>query len=95
MDLQSKKLYRSRTNRMIGGVCAGIGEYLNLDPTVIRLLFVLLGFATAGTAIVAYIIMLLVVPEEPGFSAPGAARPVEPPIEVTPPSEPPIPPAAD
>ena len=88
MDLQSKKLYRSRTNRMIGGVCAGIGEYLNLDPTVIRLLFVLLGFATAGTALVAYIIMLLVVPEEPGFSAPTPPQTPVPPAD-EPPSQPP------
>jgi len=49
---------------MVAGVCAGLGEYLNIDPTVVRLLFVL-GFFLAGPGIVlAYIIMALVTPEE-------------------------------
>ncbi len=59
-----KTLTRSVTNRMVAGVCAGLGEYLNIDPTVVRLLFVL-GFFLAGPGIVlAYIIMALVTPEE-------------------------------
>jgi phage shock protein C len=62
---QYKQLTRSRSNRMIAGVCAGFAEYLNLDPTVVRLLFVL-GFFLAGPGIVlAYIIMAIVTPEEP------------------------------
>jgi phage shock protein C len=62
---QYKQLTRSRSNRMIAGVCAGFAEYLNLDPTVMRLLFVL-GFFLAGPGIVlAYIIMAIVTPEEP------------------------------
>ena len=60
-----KQLTRSRSNRIIAGVCAGLAEYLNLDPTVMRLLFVL-GFFLAGPGIVlAYIIMAIVTPEEP------------------------------
>lgn len=60
----SKKLYRSQTNRKIAGVCGGIGEYLNLDPTVIRLIWVLLAFF-AGTGLLAYLIAALIIPENP------------------------------
>lgn len=59
-----KTLTRSKSNRMIAGVCAGFADYLNLDPTVMRLLFVL-GFFLAGPGIVlAYIIMAIVTPEQ-------------------------------
>jgi len=59
-----KTLTRSVANRMVAGVCAGLGDYLNMDPTVIRLLFVL-GFFLAGPGIVlAYLIMAIVTPEE-------------------------------
>lgn len=57
-----KRLYRSRKNRMICGVCGGVGEYLNVDPTVIRLLVLLLGFT--GTGLVAYIVAAVIMPEE-------------------------------
>lgn len=62
---EEKRLYRSRDNRMIAGVCAGLGKYFNIDPTVVRLIFVLGAFLGMGTAVVAYIVLLLVVPEEP------------------------------
>lgn len=65
MNQQTKRLYRSRSDRMIGGICGGMGDYLNLDSTVVRLLFVILAFASAGMAVAAYIIMLFVIPEEP------------------------------
>lgn len=58
------RLYRSRTDRMIGGVCGGLGKYLNMDPTLVRLLFVALALF-GGPGLIAYIIMLLIVPEEP------------------------------
>jgi len=59
-----KQLTRSRSNRMVGGVCAGLADYLNLDPTVVRLLFVL-GFFLAGPGILlAYLIMAIITPEE-------------------------------
>jgi phage shock protein PspC (stress-responsive transcriptional regulator) len=59
-----KTLTRSVTNRMVAGVCAGLGEYLGIDPTVVRLLFVL-GFFLAGPGMVlAYLIMAIVTPEE-------------------------------
>ena len=59
-----KRLYRSRTNRIIAGVCGGIAEYTNIDPTVVRLLW-LLASLIWGAGIVAYIIALIIIPEEP------------------------------
>jgi phage shock protein C len=61
-----KQLYRSREGRMIGGVCAGLGDYFGIDPTLIRLVFVLGALLTGvGAVLLIYIIMLIVVPEEP------------------------------
>ena len=68
MNSTVHQLYRSTRNRMIAGVCAGIGEYANIDPTLIRLAAVALLFVSAGTAIVAYLIMALIIPEEPASS---------------------------
>ncbi len=59
-----KKLYRSRQNRMLGGICGGIGEYLNVDPTVVRLLWVLFTFVGAS-GLLAYLICLVIIPENP------------------------------
>ena len=64
MTTETKQLTRSKSNRMIAGVCAGLGEYLGIDPTVVRLLFVL-GFFTLHAGIVlAYLIMAIIVPEQ-------------------------------
>jgi len=63
MSTEYKQLTRSLTNRMIAGVCAGLGEYLNIDPTVVRLLFVLGFFLTGPGILVAYLIMAIIVPE--------------------------------
>ncbi len=57
-----KRLVKSRTNRMLCGVCAGIGEYFGIDPTVIRILAVLLGCTFTG--IVAYIVAAVIMPEQ-------------------------------
>ena len=56
-----RKLQKSRTNKMLGGVAAGIAEYLNLDPTLIRLLFVFL-FCCGGSGLLLYIILLIIMP---------------------------------
>jgi phage shock protein C len=58
------RLYRSRDNRMIAGVAYGLGEFLGIDPTIMRLLFVFSIFI-GGTGALAYFVMMLVVPEEP------------------------------
>jgi len=65
----TKTLTRSLSNRMFAGVCAGLGDYMNMDPTVIRLIFVLLFFVTGPGILLAYIIMMLIVPEEPTLKA--------------------------
>jgi len=65
---KSKRLYRSR-NRIIGGVLAGFAEYINADPTIIRIAYVLLSVLSAAfPGLLVYIIFWIVVPEEPvGF----------------------------
>lgn len=62
--MEPKKLYRSRTNTMIAGICGGFAEFLGLDPTVVRLLYLLLTFITAGTALIFYFIAIFVIPQE-------------------------------
>ncbi len=59
----NRKLERIEQDEMIAGVCAGIADYFNLDVTIVRLAFVLLGFASAGTAILLYFVLTLVMPE--------------------------------
>ena len=63
MDNQ-KKLYRVNEGKMLAGVCGGIAEYFNIDPTIIRLGWVLVSFM-GGCGILAYIIALIVMPEKP------------------------------
>jgi phage shock protein C len=58
---QTKRLFRSKENKVFGGVCGGIAEYFSLDPVIVRLLWVLLIFL-AGTGIFAYLIAWLIVP---------------------------------
>ena len=59
----NKKLYRSTSNKMVAGVCAGLGEYLNIDPTIVRLIWALVGLTGAG--ILAYLVAALIIPEKP------------------------------
>jgi phage shock protein C len=65
MTTNFKLLTRSRSNRMIAGVCAGLGEYLNMDPTIIRLLVILAFFTGFGGIALVYLVMALVIPEQP------------------------------
>jgi phage shock protein PspC (stress-responsive transcriptional regulator) len=64
MDTNYKKLTRSTSNRMIAGVCAGLAEYLGIDPTIVRLLVILAFFTGFGGIALVYLIMALVVPAE-------------------------------
>ncbi len=70
-----KKLYRSRTNSMIAGVCGGLGEYLNLDPAILRIVAVLLIFAK-GIGVLAYVVAWVIVPRRPD-TEPEAAAPAK------------------
>ena len=58
-----KQLYRSKSNRMLAGVCAGVAEYFNIDPTVVRVIWALI--ALGGAGIIAYLIAALIIPEKP------------------------------
>jgi phage shock protein C len=102
-----KQLRRPTTDRMVAGVCSGLGRYLNVDPTVIRVLFAAVAVLTGGLGLLAYPVMWFVIPEEPPGAAawptyPGSAVPgagVVPPggpaapagVPPAPPAEPPTP----
>lgn len=58
-----KKLYRSRTNKKIAGVCGGLGQYFNIDPTIVRIIFLLLLLCVGGGGLL-YLIFWLAVPFE-------------------------------
>ncbi|MCI8886529.1 MAG: PspC domain-containing protein [Hungatella sp.] len=57
-----RKLYKSSTNRMVCGVCGGIGEYFNVDPTIVRLVWAI--FACSGAGIIAYFIAAIIIPSD-------------------------------
>ena len=61
--MEQKRLYRSNSNKMIAGVWGGFAEYINLDPTVVRLLWALLCFM-GGTGVIAYIIAAIIMPNQ-------------------------------
>ncbi len=58
-----KKLYRNTQSKMLAGVCSGLAEYVNIDPTIIRLIWALVGLSGAG--IVAYLVCAMIIPEKP------------------------------
>lgn len=62
--MQKRKLYRSQTDKMIAGVCGGLGEYFDVDPVIIRLVFIILAFAS-GIGIIAYIFLWIALPKGP------------------------------
>ena len=59
-----KQLLRSTTNRMLSGVCGGIGEYLDIDPTLIRLVWAIFTCVTVGAGLAAYIIAAIIIPAD-------------------------------
>jgi phage shock protein C len=63
-DKPYKKLYRSRHDKMIGGVCAGLADYFQMDATWMRLIFILF-LLLGGSALLVYIVMWIIVPLEP------------------------------
>ena len=60
----TKRLYKSRNDKMLGGVCGGIAEYFDIDPTLVRLGWVLF-CALGGSGILAYLVAAIVIPEQP------------------------------
>ena len=59
-----KKLYLSDTNRKIGGVCGGLGEYFDVDPTLVRVIFILIALLSLGLGIIAYILIWMIIPRK-------------------------------
>lgn len=79
MNTETKRLYRSRSDRMVAGVCAGMGKYLGIDATVIRLLFALLAIFTGVVpGLVLYLVMMFIVPDEPLSTPPAPPEPPAP-----------------
>lgn len=64
-----KRLYRSRTDRMLSGLSAGLGNYIGLDPTVVRLVFAISSIFLFPFPVIIYLVMMLIVPEEPAPTA--------------------------
>ena len=69
----NKRLYRSRKDQQIAGVCGGVADYLGVDPTLVRLLCVIFAFA-GGPSLMIYAIMWAIVPEEPEFVQDSAEK---------------------
>ena len=65
MSDNMKKLYRSRSDRLLAGVCAWLRDYLGIDATIVRLVFVLSVFLTFTTSLFVYLVFWFVIPEEP------------------------------
>ena len=71
----AKKLYRSVNDRKLFGVAGGLGEYFDVDSTLIRLLWVLLAFFSCGAALLGYLVCAIVIPSQPQF---GPQQPEQP-----------------
>lgn len=83
------RLYRSRDDRMLSGVLAGVGKYLNIDPTWVRIAYVLMTLATSFVpSLIAYVIATVVIPEEPPASPAVPNVPQTPPAVPQPPARP-------
>jgi phage shock protein PspC (stress-responsive transcriptional regulator) len=102
----AERLYRSRDDRMLAGVAAGVADTLDADPSLVRIIWALLAILTGGIAFVVYIVMAIVVPEAPsgyrpqgpnGWPAAGGGAGFVPPPPAGPatPADPPTPTAAD
>ncbi len=68
--MDTKKLYRSRDDRVLTGLAGGIAKYFNIDSTLVRIGLVILEFATAGFLIIGYILVAFFVPKEPETTEP-------------------------
>lgn len=69
----NKKLYRSVTDKMIGGVCGGLAEYFEVDPVIVRLIFVL-AVIFGGSGILAYLILWIIIPQRPYIITPYSSQ---------------------
>ena len=60
--MNGKRLYRSETNKFIGGVCGGIAEFFSIDPSIVRIIAVLLSIGSIGTGVLVYIVAWILIP---------------------------------
>jgi len=72
MTTEFRRLFRSRDDRMLGGVCGGLGTYFTIDSTLLRVLFVLLALS-GGPGVLAYLLLLILIPIEPQPVSPTVA----------------------
>tara|TARA_Y100000310_G_scaffold314134_1_gene363219 strand:+ start:2204 stop:2407 length:204 start_codon:yes stop_codon:yes gene_type:complete len=61
---KTKRLYRSKDDRILGGVCGGVADYVDTDPTLIRLLWALITLVSVGIGLLAYLVAWVIVPEK-------------------------------
>jgi phage shock protein C len=73
--VQSRRLYKSRHHRMIDGVCGGFAEYFSTDPTIVRILWILLTLASFGAGIILYLACMIIIPVNPAHIGPQAVPP--------------------
>lgn len=59
-----RRLYRNKKEKMVGGVCAGLGDFLDVDPTIIRLTWAILTILSVGVGLIAYLVAWAIIPEE-------------------------------
>ncbi len=64
--MEPKRVYRSRKDKVIGGICGGLGYYFNIDPVLIRVVWAVLFFA-GGIGLLAYILAWIIIPEDPAI----------------------------
>lgn len=83
----SRRIYRSRKESLIAGVCGGLGEYFDIDPVIIRLIFVLLIFA-GGAGLIGYIIAWIIIPQAPVNGSVQGAETAPPPAQEEAPASP-------
>ena len=90
-----KQLRRPLNDRMVAGVCSGVARYAGIDPVLVRIGFVVLGVVTWGVALIAYPVLMFLMPDDPAPAAPAPQwRDPADPTWGQPPAEPPVPPAA-
>lgn len=63
--MSKKRLFRSKTDKYVAGVCGGLSDYFKMDPTIVRMLVVILAISSFGTMVIAYFITAVIVPERP------------------------------
>jgi phage shock protein C len=74
MSIIAKRLYRSRTDRMVAGVCGGLAEYFGIDPVIVRIVAFILLLPGGLPGLIPYVILWIVVPEAPEPSTPASDK---------------------